>query len=209
MFISPHIAIQQGWLTWNTKVIPNIEKYIQPNAIDFDCASLYMLDDRSQAMLSEDRKVMRRIVEQNTIQHETYGNVWDLRSGMCYDFVSNFHVQLPAGVAADLIIRSTLNRCGLFLTSGLYDSGFNGHVAGVLRVCGGDFNLAPNTRIGQIRFIRSEDSGKLYEGGYNHPPGTHWSGNSDNSGNTIKQLEQSTVISADHTGSVAGQQSFV
>jgi len=44
----------------------------------------------------------------------------------------------------------------------------------MLRVHGGAFNLAPNTRIGQIKFVRSENSGILYAGGYNHAQGTHW-----------------------------------
>lgn len=205
MIISPKVAIEQGWLTWNAS-ITDIDKYIQPNALDFDVASVALLDDRSDAFLSETNKKMRRQVPQTTIEHEEYGTVWRLLNGQVYDFSSNFHVKLPAGVAAKLIIRSTLNRSGIFLTSGLYDSGFNGHVAGALRVSGGDFYLAPNTRIGQIEFVRSEDSGKLYAGGYNHEAGTHWT---DPTTDTTRQLEQATTIAADHQSPPAGRQSFI
>lgn len=205
MFISPKTAIDQGWLTWNDK-ITDIEKYLQPNALDFDCASIALLDDRSPAFLSEAKKVMRRQVTQTPQDHEEFGNAWRLLNGQCYDFSSNFHVTLPPGVAAELVIRSTLNRCGIFLTSGLYDSGFNGHVAGLIRVSGGDFHLAPNTRIGQIKFVRSEDSGKVYAGGYNHEAGTHWT---DATTDTTRQLEQAHVITADHQGPPAGRQSFI
>lgn len=205
MFISPKTAIDEGWLTWYD-TITDIEKYLQPNALDFDCASISLLDDRSDAFLTETSKRMRRLVPQNPIHHSEAGDVWYLRNGQCYDFSSNFHVKLPAGVAAELIIRSSLNRSGIFLTSGLYDSGFEGHIAGVLRIHGGDFHIAPNTRIGQIKFIRSEDSGKVYAGGYNHAAGTHWT---DATTDTTRQLEQAHVITADHQGPPAGRQSFV
>lgn len=205
MIISPKYAIDQGWLTWDA-TITNIDKYLQPNALDFDCTSIALLDDRSDAFLSEDGKQMRRLVPQTPIRHEQFGDVWHLRNGMCYDFSSNFHVKLPVGVAAELVIRSTLNRSGIFLTSGLYDSGFNGHIAGMLRISGGDLYLAPNTRIGQVKFVRSEDSGKVYAGGYNHDAGTHWT---DATTDTTRQLEQAHVISADHQGPPAGRQSFI
>jgi deoxycytidine triphosphate deaminase len=205
MIISPKAAIDQGWLSW-TDQITDLNKYLQPNALDFDCATIALLDDRSDAMLSESGKKMRRLVQQNPISHDEYGTVWHLRNGCCYDFSSNFHVKLPAGVAADLIIRSTLNRSGVFLTSGLYDSGFNGGVCGMLRISGGDFYLAPNTRIGQIKFVRSEDSGQLYAGGYNHAEGTHWT---DPTTDTVKQLERAHNITADHQGVPAGRQSFI
>jgi deoxycytidine triphosphate deaminase len=205
MFISPKTAIEQGWLTWNDKIV-DINKHIQPNALDFDCASISLLDDRSPAFLSESGKKMRTQVKQSPVTDPEFGEVWHLRNGWCYDFSSNFHVKLPAGVAAMLIIRSTLNRNGVFLTSGLYDSGFDGNIAGLLRISGGDFYLAPNTRIGQIKFIRSEDSGIMYAGGYNHQAGTHWT---DATADTTKQLEQATSIGADYTGRPAGTQSFI
>lgn len=207
MIISPVTAVESGWVTWNNN-IDSIDKYIQPNALDFDCASIFFLDDRHPAYLSEDRKVMRRLVQQfpqhMPDQDELF---WHLHNNQCYDFTSNFHVKLPAGVAARLIIRSTLNRCGVFLTSGLYDSGFDGHIAGMLRIQGGDFNLAPNTRIGQIEFVRSEDSGKLYAGGYNHKAGTHWT--AETAPGIAQQLEQASAIQGDSGGKIAGQQSFI
>lgn len=175
MFINPKTAIKEGWITWNETAIPDIEKYIQPNAIDFDCSRVFALNQNDVAYLSETQKKVRGSAPMDLIVDPTIGLCWALEQGHCYDFVSNFHCKLPQGVAAELIIRSTLNRSGVFLTSGLYDSGFQGDVCGMLRVHGGAFNLAPNTRIGQIKFIRSEDSGILYSGGYSHKQGTHWS----------------------------------
>lgn len=179
MFINPKTAIAEGWITWNDNVT-DIEKHIQPNAIDFDCATIFALDDETPAFLSEDSKKMRLITKVSPAWHDMFAhNVWTLQNNKCYDFASNFRVTLPPGVAAELIVRSTLNRNGVFLTSGLYDSGYDGTLAGMLRISGGDFVLAPNTRIGQIKFIRSEESGVVYAGGYNHAAGTHWTDNNE------------------------------
>lgn len=167
MIISPKTAIKEGWITWNNTVI-DIEKHIQPNAMDFDCARLFSPDTNSEAFLTEDSKKIRKYVELQPVD-----GMWSLTDKVSYDFSSNFHVTLPEGVAAQLIVRSTLNRSGIFLTAGLYDSGFHGQVAAMLRVTNGNFRLAPNTRVGQIMFLKS-DAGGLYAGGYNHAAGTHY-----------------------------------
>lgn len=173
MLISPKTAIQEGWVTWSD-AINDIEKYVQPNALDFDCARLFHPEPASPAYLSESTKLIRKYFELRPISKINDDEpAWDMTNGVAYDFSSNFHVTLPEGIAAHLIIRSTLNRSGIFLTSGLYDSGFSGQVAGMLRVTNGSFKLAPNTRIGQIMFLKSE-AGGLYAGGYNHTAGTHY-----------------------------------
>jgi deoxycytidine triphosphate deaminase len=172
MLISPKIAIKEGWVTWN-EVVTDIEKHVQPNALDFDCARIFRPETYSTAYLSETKKQIRKYTEMEADVKIGEDPAWELINGQGYDFSSNFHVTLPEGVAAQLIIRSTLNRSGVFLTSGLYDSGFSGQVAGVLRISNGHFTLAKNTRIGQIMFIKS-DAGGLYAGGYNHAAGTHY-----------------------------------
>lgn len=174
MYINPKVAIENGWITWDKTVVTDIDKYIQPNAIDFDVARVFALNKSDVAYLSETQKKVRTSRPLGLIDDPTIGLAWPLESGECYDFMSNFYCDLPEGVACELIIRSTLNRSGVFLTSGLYDSGFHGNISGMLRVFGGPFNLAPNTRIGQIKFVRSEESGVLYAGGYSHAQGTHW-----------------------------------
>jgi deoxycytidine triphosphate deaminase len=174
MLINPRTAIDNGWVTWNDK-ITDIEKYIQPNALDFDCSNVMHMPDPEDeyAYLGEDSKMMASWFNLKTTHNETFGDVWYLEQNRCYDFTSNFYVNVPKGVAAELIIRSTLNRNGTFLTSGEYDSGFKGHIAGMLHIRGCKILLAPNTRIGQIKFIQSDSAG-MYAGGYNHAHNTHW-----------------------------------
>jgi len=175
MLIDPQTALDEGWLTYLPSLEVSIDKCVQPNAIDFDCITLMELNTESPAFLSERSKVLRTHKEVPLVVTDA-GSYWTLKSGCRYDFTSSFHVKLGQGVAAELIIRSTLNRCGVFLTSGLYDSGYEGMVAGVLHVTAGDFNLAPGTRIGQLKLIRSDASGRNYAGGYNHAAGTTWNG---------------------------------
>ena len=90
-----------------------------------------------------------------------------------YDGTSNIYLNLPENVAAQTIIRSTFNRNGIFLTSGLYDSGYKGHIGFALHNVAGYTKIEQGTRIGQIIFVRSESAG-IYAGGYNHTEGTHY-----------------------------------
>lgn len=173
MIISPKTAIKEGWVTWNDKVT-DIEKYIQPNALDFDCARIFEPDLVSAAYLSEHTKLIRKYNELAPNVDVNGEPAWRLVSGQAYDFSSNFHVTVPEGVAAQLIIRSTLNRSGIFLTAGLYDQGYSGGIAAMLRIANGPFVLAQHTRVGQILFITAESAGILYAGGYSHAVDTHW-----------------------------------
>ena len=98
---------------------------------------------------------------------------WHLPADCVVDGMSNITVDLPTGVACELIIRSTFNRNGIFLTSGLYDSGYQGPIGFAVHNRSGKAKIGVGTRIGQIKFVAS-DSNELYAGGYNHEAATHW-----------------------------------
>lgn len=173
MFINPKTAIERGWIAGNIN-----EKHIQPNAIDFTLDTLYKINATDTFIIAESAKLMRK---SNQVVHEelvhssfvegTQG--WWLQPNSVYDGTSEFVVDIPEGVAALLIVRSTLNRNGLFITSGLYDSGFKGHIGVAIHNRLGDAFLEKGVRIGQIIFVASENAG-VYSGGYNHEKGTHW-----------------------------------
>jgi deoxycytidine triphosphate deaminase len=74
-------------------------------------------------------------------------------------------INVGEGEAGWVITRSTLNRNGLFITSGLYDSGYHGVMAGVLHVTVGPAKIKKGTRIGQYLSFNAE-SLKLYDGSY-------------------------------------------
>ena len=165
MFISPQFAIDNNWISG----ILDPEIQVQPNAIDFTLDTLYSINDDATFFLSNTDKKMRGGVEQLTDD-----NNWTLSPNKVYDGMSSMYVNVPEGVAALLIIRSTLNRNGIFLTSGLYDSGFQGHIAFALHNRSGTAVIERGTRVGQIIFVESNSVG-MYAGGYNHTAGTHHS----------------------------------
>jgi deoxycytidine triphosphate deaminase len=74
-------------------------------------------------------------------------------------------INVGDGEAGWVITRSTLNRNGLFLTSGLYDSGYHGAMAGVLHVTIGPARIKQGTRIGQYLSFNAEALHK-YDGDY-------------------------------------------
>lgn len=169
MFINPNIAIDEKWIIFPEWMTDDFkQKCVQPNAIDFTIDELYNIQKENAFVLSENKKQMRGVIPCETDND----GFWTLEKSS-YDFKSDFYVSVPENVAAYLIVRSTLNRNGLWITAGLYDSGFQGHVAGVLHNVLGESKIAPRTRIGQIVFVKSE-SALLYAGGYNHPIGTHY-----------------------------------
>lgn len=165
MFINPTFAIEQGWI----RGITDPDKQVQPNAIDFTLDRAFEMNDNGRGFLiSESTKTMIGSTEID-VEKTVY---FIIKPSSMLDGLSDVYVDLPEGVCAQLVIRSTLARNGLILTSGLYDSGFKGHIGFLLHNrAPTPAYIAPGTRVGQIIFIRSE-SAKLYEGGYNHEQGT-------------------------------------
>lgn len=174
MIINPKIAIERGWIVGNFT-----EDNIQPNGIDFTIDDLYELDPlQSTFELSVDGKTHATWVKKSTLDfyHKSdaaRSDSWHLLPNSMYDFQSNFRVVLPeTGVSALLIARSTLNRNGLFITSGWYDSNFEGQISGMLRTSSVSATIARGSRIGQIIFMESE-AAKAYNGQYQGNAG-HW-----------------------------------
>jgi dUTP pyrophosphatase len=165
MFINPKTAIEKGWITG----IKNPDNQIQPNAIDFTADRAFTVAKHRNFFIDEERKEMRG-GEEVEILHD--GQLFTIEGRDMLDFLSDVYVDLPEGIAAQLVIRSTLARNGLILTSGLYDSGFKGHIGFLLHNNHNDpAIIRKGTRVGQIIFISSDSAG-TYAGGYNHELGT-------------------------------------
>lgn len=167
MFINPKIAIERGWVISGIK---NPDKQIQPNAIDFTLDSLKELDPNAVPVVSETEKVMRPSWDVYPVSD----GKWLIERGIVYDGTSDMYIELPDGVAAVLYTRSTFARNGIFIMSGLYDTGYKGHVGFTIYSFGGPRALVePGTRVGQIAFIEAS-AAKTYAGGWNHEIGTHY-----------------------------------
>lgn len=170
MFINPKTAIQEGWITG----LFDLDKQVQPNAIDFTADQAFEVSYQD-FYVSESYKQMRgsEPLEPRLTYYEADNKPsWIIPGRGMLDFLSEVYVDLPEGVAAQLVIRSTLARNGLILTSGLYDSGFKGHIGFLLHnLHEHDAVIAQGVRVGQIIFVSSDSAGS-YAGGYNHELGT-------------------------------------
>lgn len=182
MFISPKTAIENGWI----KGITNEQLQIQPNAIDFTLDRLFFgngddfIISKDPMNPSKELKQMRMMSESLPIEDRRTGvNLFHIEPSSVYDGMSNMYVEIPEGVVAQLVIRSSFNRNGIFLTSGLYDSGYKGHIGFALHNRSwGRAKIEIGTRIGQITFADSTNVG-TYKGGWNHQQGTHFSENNN------------------------------
>lgn len=209
MFINPKVAIEKGWI----KGIKDPAKQVQPNAIDFTLDKVFWQDQRP-ARVSEVGKTMRDLIEMPVSD----AGFWTLAEQRVFDGTSDVYVDVPEGVAAILYTRSTFARNGVFIMSGLYDTGYKGNIGFTIYTPGGAIDIAPGTRIGQIAFIAAQNAG-AYAGGYNHEAGQHWTQRESSvptpdapGANLPRFLEQTHKIPADHgegDSMQAGTKTFV
>lgn len=132
---------------------------IQPNAVDLKVAKILMIKNNTFT-IDEEQKIHRGS-EEVPLQDDGY---WKLSPG-AYEIVMENIIKVGEGEAGFVITRSTLNRNGVFITTGLYDSGYHGSMAAVLHVTCGDMLIKPGTRVGQYLNFESETL-SLYDGDY-------------------------------------------
>lgn len=132
---------------------------VQPNAVDLRLAKVLRV--RSDVFeISEDGKTHRGS-DPVALDDDGY---WTLVPGV-YEIVMENIVSVGNGEAGWVITRSTLNRNGVFITSGLYDSGYHGAMAAALHVTTGTMRIKPQTRVGQYVCVQAETL-KMYDGSY-------------------------------------------
>jgi len=130
----------------------------QPNAIDLRLGKVFAINP-----------ALFEISEQDKKHRGTYEIVpiddWYFLSEGTYEVVMENIVTVGADEAGWVITRSTLNRNGVFITSGLYDSGYNGVMAGAMHVRGGSLRIKKGTRVAQFLLFKAEAL-TLYNGSY-------------------------------------------
>ena len=132
---------------------------VQPNAVDLRLGKVFKLS-QSTFKIDEKEKVHRGSYE---IQPDGLG-YYNLPEGH-YEVIMENKIIVGSGEAGWVITRSTLNRNGVFLTSGLYDTGYDGVMAGVMHVSCGPMRIARGTRIGQYLSFNAEAL-HSYDGDY-------------------------------------------
>lgn len=136
---------------------------LQPNAVDLRVSAISRINNNTPFFISDTQKVHRNSYDIAPVREEDI-SVWKLKPGQ-YQFETWHEVKVPEGYAGWLIPRSTLNRNGVFITSGLYDSGFHNFVGGVMHVSG-ETIIQVGTRIAQFIMFNAETL-HLYDGDYN------------------------------------------
>lgn len=133
---------------------------VQPNAVDITLGKVFRILPTTFAIDARNNKVLRQREEMIPNQ-EGY---WELPPGD-YEGVAEQAVCVGPDEAGYVIPRSTLNRAGVFLTSGLYDSGYNGVCAFCIHVGTGPMVIEKGTRVGQYITWKAEALHK-YNGSY-------------------------------------------
>lgn len=137
----------------------------QPNAVDVRVAKI--LEYTTQHVhLTEKVKSHRQTRE---LQPSPDG-LYYLYPNAAFEVVFEASVKIAEGEAGWVIPRSTLNRNGVDITSGLYDSGYDGVIGATIHTGGASLSLEPGTRIAQFVLVASESKG-LYNGDYGHGKG--------------------------------------
>lgn len=140
--------------------LTNVEEGdVQPNAVDLRLGKIFRIKPEL-FQVSNDEKKHRGTVEVKP-DHLGY---YTLEPGH-YEVVMENIINVGEGEAGWVITRSTLNRNGCFLTSGLYDTGYHGVMAGVLHVTVGTARIKQGTRIGQYLSFNAEAL-HAYDGSY-------------------------------------------
>lgn len=135
------------------------EPDVQPNAVDLRLGKVFFIRPGT-FIIDEEQKTHRGSVELTPGADGYY----TLQEGH-YEVVMENVIEVGEGEAGWVITRSTLNRNGVFLTSGLYDTGYHGVMAGVMHVTCGPMKIRPGTRIGQYLSFDAESLSK-YDGSY-------------------------------------------
>jgi deoxycytidine triphosphate deaminase len=142
----------------------------QPNAVDLRLKQVRRIVDGSIFIIDEESKTHRK----STLIEVGEDGYWHLESGS-YEVVMENEIGVAHGEAGFVITRSTLNRNGVFITSGLYDSGYGfkdeeytgGVMAGAMHV-NGTMKIKPGTRVAQYICFTAETL-HMYNGSYgNH-----------------------------------------
>jgi len=141
-------------------ILTNVQEGdVQPNACDLRLGKVFQINNDIFEVSNDHKK--HRGSEEVIPDGEGY---YTLQPGS-YEIVMENIIHVGEGEAGWVITRSTFNRNGCFITSGLYDSGYHGVMAGVLHITTGIARIKQGTRIGQYLSFDAETL-KMYDGSY-------------------------------------------
>jgi len=137
----------------------NPEKDVQPNALDIRIDKVFQIHGNTFE-LTDETKVHRKTTELLANKEGFF-----LLVPGVYTIVFENEVLVGENEAGWVITRSTLIRNGLQITTGLYDSGYNGKMAAGLHVSCGIAKIQRGCRVAQYLCFDAEMVHK-YDGDY-------------------------------------------
>ncbi len=138
-------------------IVPEMD--VQPNAVDLRLGKVYKLG-REAFSISNDKKEHRELTE---IKPNAKG--WFMLEPGYYNIEYENLIRVSEGESGFVITRSTLVRNGVYLTTGLYDSGYKGKMVSGMHVTTGNMFVEKSTRLGQYLCFEAE-AVHLYDGDY-------------------------------------------
>ena len=128
-----------------------VEGCVQPNAVDITLGKVFRILPTVFEIDAANNKVMRQVEE--LVPDEN--GFWYLEPGD-YEGIAEQTVTVGEDEAGYVIPRSSCNRSGVFLTSGLYDSSYSGVCAFCVHVGVGPVRIQKGTRVGQYLTWKAE-----------------------------------------------------
>ena len=134
---------------------------VQPNSYDLRVSKFFEI----KGGLTLHADGTKELPQYKKVQTEPYWSDWFiLYPNRLYQFESFEFVNLPEGVCAITILRSSMNKSGASGEIGLYDSGYKGQCGMTISVqhtC----RIQRGASIAQLLFFKSEGN-RLYAGDY-------------------------------------------
>lgn len=143
----------------NTTISSVQPQDVQPNAVDLRLKKVFEI--QPDVFFIDESTKKHRSTREISPDSEGYFN---LPLGR-YEVVMENEIHVAEGEAGWVVTRSTLNRNGVYITSGLYDSGYNGVIAGVMHVNVAPMTVKVGTRIAQFLLFEAEALHQ-YDGDY-------------------------------------------
>lgn len=142
------------------------EDQIQPNGVDLTIDKLYRTSGEAHFFEDGYEKPDRTLIEPDQTLFEDRSAVYQIPTGV-YPIVYGEKVEIPEGYIGRVYPRSRLMRCGLHLTSALWDQGYEGIGEGLLQVPNSldTVTIPIDMPIAQMSFISANDAPK-YEGSH-------------------------------------------
>ena len=142
---------------------PITDEQTQPNGVDLRVEWIWEVT--GSASLDENSKMNYSAMEKKEAEFSRHPDEYMLEPHKNYavDFMER--VSVPDGYCAIIYPRSSLLRVGAFVTSALWDTGFEGQLGGFIRPLNKLF-IPIGARIAQVVFHKASFNGHRYAGRY-------------------------------------------